>query len=400
MDRQGRQVTVGDFRATPKEIEYVNQVLTTGRLSYGPFSKQFEKLWAEAHEVKHAIFSNSGTSALHIAVQALKTRYKWADGDEVIVPSVTFVATANVVIHNNLKPVFVDVDPDTYNIDPSKIEDAITARTRAIIPVHLLGLPAEMPKIMKIASRYGLNVIEDACETAFAECHGKPVGSWGDIGCFSTYMAHYIVTGVGGVNTTNNPILAVDLRSLMNHGRDSIYLSIDDDNDLSGDKFREVISKRFSFVECGHSFRCTEMEAALGVGQLERYGSIIRDRKLIAAKYTAGLADLTDVLQLPTTPPGLEHVFMLYPIVVRGGEKKDLVECLETHGIETRDLLPLLGQPVYRRMFGNQLRNNPVAARLDQGGFYIGCHQYITNTDIEHVLDTIYAFYGRKRKQS
>jgi CDP-6-deoxy-D-xylo-4-hexulose-3-dehydrase len=251
---------------------------------------------------------------------------------------------------------------------------------------------------MAIAGRFGLNVVEDSCETAFADCHGKPVGSWGDIGCFSTYMAHYVVTGVGGVNTTNNPVLAVDLRSLMNHGRDSIYLSIDDDNNLSEEKFREVIAKRFSFVECGHSFRCTEMEAALGVGQLERYPSIVRDRKLVAAKYTAGLRGLEDVIQLPSAPPGLEHVYMLYPIVVRGSEKHDLVECLETHGIETRDLLPLLGQPVYRRMFGDMLRDNPVAAHLDRSGFYIGCHQYIMDCDVEHVIDTLYKFYGRTRQ--
>jgi perosamine synthetase len=398
MDRQARQVTVGDFKATPREIEYVNQVLSTGRLSYGPFSRRFEAMWAEAHKAKHAVFSNSGTSALHIAIQALRTRHKWDDGDEVIVPSVTFVATANVVIHNRLKPVFVDVDPDTYNLDPGKIEDKISARTRAIIPVHLLGLPAEMPKIMAIAGRHGLNVVEDSCETAFADCHGQPVGSWGDIGCFSTYMAHYVVTGVGGVNTTNNSALAIDLRSLMNHGRDSIYLSIDDDNNLSEEKFREVIAKRFSFVECGHSFRCTEMEAALGVGQLERYPSIVRDRKLVAAKYTAGLRGLEDVIQLPSAPPGLEHVYMLYPIVVRGSEKGDLVQCLETHGIETRDLLPLLGQPVYRRMFGDMLRDNPVAARLDRSGFYIGCHQYLMDCDVEHVIDTLYKFYGRARK--
>lgn len=392
----GRQVTVGDFRSGPKEIEYVTHVLASGRLSYGPYSRKFEAMWAEAHNCKHAVFCNSGTSALQIALQALKQRHGWRDGDEVLIPSVTFVATANIVLHNKLKPVFVDVDPLTYNIDPSKIREKVTPYTRCIIPVHLTGLPANMPAILtETLGKYP--IIEDSCETAFAKVDGDPVGSWGEIGCFSTYMAHYIVTGVGGLCTTDDPKLAADLRSLMNHGRDGIYLSIDDDNGLDQARMKEVISRRFNFISSGHSFRCTEMEAALGVAQMERRHQIFKDRTMIASKYLAGFSGLEDKLQLPTTPPGHEHAFMMFPIVLREGSKSNLVNYLEAHGIETRDLLPLLGQPVYREMFGDLLPQYPVAANLDRNGFYIGCHQYISDADINHVLDTFYAYYNRPR---
>ncbi len=388
-----KAVTVGHFEAGPKEKEYVNQVLDSGRLSYGPFSKRLEEEWGKAHNCPHTVFCNSGTSALHIAVAALKEEYGWADGDEVIVPSVTFVATSNVCLHNNLKPVFVDVDLGTYNIDPSQIHAAITPRTRAIIPVHLAGLPADMRAVSVIAEAYGLKVIEDSCETTFASCHGAKVGSWGDIGCFSTYMAHYIVTGVGGLATTKDPKLAVRLRSLMNHGRDSIYLSIDDDNGLTGEKLHEVVARRFQFTSIGHSFRCTEMEAALGVAQLERRDEIVARRKAIAARYTENLSELSDFIQLPSAPQGLEHVYMIYPIVMRGRRSKvALVNYLEEHDVETRDLLPLLGQPAYRKMFGDILSKFPIASYLDRSGFYIGCHQYLTNDDVDRVSDVMRKF--------
>ena len=170
---------------------------------------------------------------MQIAIAALKEANHWEDGDEIIVPALTFIATSNTIIQNNLKPVFVDVENGSFNIDPKKIEDKVTNKTRAILPVHLLGLPADMTPIMQIAKRHGFKVIEDSCETMFARYKGKSVGSFGDIGCFSTYVAHYIVTGVGGLNVTNNPKLATIMRSLANHGRDSIYITIDDDNTKS-----------------------------------------------------------------------------------------------------------------------------------------------------------------------
>jgi len=180
-----------------------------------------------------------------MAVACLKELHGWHDGDEIIVPAVTFVATANVVVDHNLKPVFVDVDPVTYNIDPARIEKKITRKTRAIMVVHLFGQPAEMDPILKIARKYKLKIIEDSAETMFVKYKGKPVGSFGDIACFSTYVAHPIITGVGGVVATSNPKYAAVLRSLANHGRDNIYISIDDDKGKKGKQLQQIIARRF-----------------------------------------------------------------------------------------------------------------------------------------------------------
>ena len=381
------RVSVGDLRIGAKERSYVNEVLDSSRLSYGPFSQRFESLFASLHDCKYAIFCNSGTSALHIALAALKERHGWQDGDEVIVPAVTFIATSNIVLHNHMKPVFVDVHPKTYNIDPAQIEERITPRTRAIIPVHLMGLPADMAPILEIAHRHDLRVIEDSCETMFADYRGRKVGSWSDIGCFSTYIAHYIVTGVGGLATTNDAELAVHLKSLMNHGRDSIYLTIDDDANCAPEKLFEIAARRFRFVSLGHSFRCTELEAAIGLAQLEDKDAIVARRKAVAAAYIKKLAPLSAWLQLPTVPNDRDHVFMLFPLVVRDGNKRPLINFLEMNGIETRDLLPLLNQPVYHKLFGDLEPQFPVAQWLNRGGFYIGCHQYIDEAAIQYVTD-------------
>ena len=395
MAHKRREINVGGLKIGPREKKYLNQVIRSSRLSYGPFSQRFESSFARAHDCRFAFFCNSGTSALHIALAALKEEHGWSDGDEVIVPAVTFVATANIVLHNRMTPVFVDVDRATYNIDPALIEAKITPRTRAIIPVHLMGLPCDMDAVLAIAKKHKLKVIEDSCETVFARYKGKKVGSLGDIGCFSTYVAHYIVTGVGGLATTNDPKLAVRLRSLMNHGRDSIYFQIDDGRGLKGKKLREVVARRFSFVSLGHSFRATEFEAAMGLAQLEVKEKIIKARQSVAARLTRALSDLDDVLQLPTTPPDRDHMFMLYPILLRKGDKTDLVNFLEERGVETRDLTPLINQPVYTRLYGDLEARYPVARWVNHSGFYVGCHQYISADDVEYMSRQIHAFFGK-----
>ncbi len=391
-----RQIGVGEFIISAREKYYLQQVISSSRLSYGPMSERLEREFAKLHDCKYAIFCNSGTSALHISLAALKERYGWQDGDEVIVPAVTFIATSNIVIHNRMIPVFVDVDAKTYNIDPKLIEARITPKTRAIIPVHLLGLPCDMNPILDIARRYKLRIIEDSAETMFATYKGKKVGSFGDIGCFSTYVAHFIVTGVGGFATTNDPELAVMLRSLMNHGRDSIYLNISAGQGLKGEKLFEMVSKRFSFVHIGHSFRCTELEAAIGLGQLERSDRIIKKRKENALYFMDRLKLLKDEIQLPDIPSDREHAFMLYPIVLHRRPKQELVNYLEERMIETRDLFPLLNQPVYRKLFGEDLQKQyPVAKWLNNSGFYIGCHQYLSNDERKYVADTILSYFER-----
>lgn len=389
------QIGVGGLSIGPREKKYLAEVVRSNRLSYGPMTQRFEREWASAHDCRFAVFCNSGTSALHIALAALKEEYGWKDGDEVLVPSITFVATANIVLHNGMRPVFVDVDPKTYNLDPALLEGRLSRRTRAVLPVHLLGLPCDMDPILDFARRRNLRVFEDSCETTFARYRGRAVGSFGDIGCFSTYVAHYVVTGVGGFATTNDPELAVRLRSLMNHGRDSIYISIDDDRGAKGERLREIVARRFSFVTLGHSFRATELEAALGVGQLEDRSAIIRARQGNARRLSEGLKDLSEHIQLPTVPAGRDHMFMMYPVVLRHEAKAGLVHFLEERNIETRDLLPIINQPVYRKLYGNLERRYPVARWLNRSAFYIGCHQGLGRRELDYMIERIHEYFRR-----
>lgn len=395
-----REITLGTFRITQKAKEYVNKVLDSNRLSYGPFLKQFECDFAKIHSCKFGLVSNSGTSSLQVALQAMKEIHGWQDGDEVLVPSITFVATSNIIIHNNMVPVFVDIEKDYYEIDPVLIEAKISPRTRAIIPVHLFGQACDMDPIIEIAKKYNLKIIEDSCETMFARYKGRSVGNLGDIGCFSTYVAHLLTTGVGGLSTTNNPDYAIVMRSLLNHGRDSIYITIDDDNNLSEAKLSEIIAKRFRFVAIGHSFRLTEMEGALGVAQLETYEDMIANRKANAAYLTQGLKDLEKFFQLPKIRPMTDHVFMMYPIVLHNETKTSLVNYLEKYGIETRDMLPLINQPIYKKMFGIKEGDYPVADWINKNGFYVGCHQDLTQEDLNHIINVIHSYFVSKEHEN
>lgn len=388
------QIGVGGLILGRKEKEYLAKVIKSNRLSYGPFSKKIEQKFAKTHGARFGLFLNSGTSALQVALGVLKEKYKWKDGDEVLVPAATFIATTNIILQNKLKPVFVDSDSTTYNIDPSLIERKITKRTRCIIPVHLFGLPCDMGPIMRIAKKHDLRVLEDSCETMFATHNGKSVGSFGDIACFSTYVAHLIVTGVGGFSLTNNKDLAIAMRSAMNHGRDNIYISIDDDKDKKGKGLLEVIKKRFSFVRMGYSYRNTELEAAVGLAQLESMRELMRRRRECAEFFKTELADLSDEIQLPTTPRGRTHSFMMFPMLMKRGNKEKFVQFLEEHNIETRDMPTTLNQPYYKKLFGNILKEYPVCKRMVNRGFYIGCHPYITRKEQKYVVGVIRSFFS------
>lgn len=389
------RITLGTFRASPAARRYVNEVLDSGRLTYGPFSRRLEQEFAGVHGAGYAVLSNSGTSALQMAVAALKELHGWADGDEVIVPAVTFVATANVVLHAALRPVLVDVDPVHYDLDPEALERAIGPRTRAVIPVHLFGQPCDMTAVGEVARRHDLRVIEDSCETMFAAHGGVMCGSLGDIGCFSTYVAHLLVTGVGGINTTSDPEVAVLLRSLANHGRDSIYISIDDDKAADSSHLREVIAKRFRFTSIGFSNRVTEMEAALGCAALETWPDMIERRRRNAAHLLARLAPVSDRLQLPSCRPASDHSYMMFPLVLREGSKRRLVEHLEFRGVETRDMLPLTNQPALQRVLGIREEDYPVARWINESGFYVGCHQDLGLEDMDQLADHILDFFAR-----
>ena len=389
------QLGVGDIEVNEKAKEYILDILNTRRVTHGGvYSKRFEHEFAKLHSCKFAVMLNSGTSALRLALATLAEHHHWNQGDEVIVPAVTFVSTANVIIQNGFKPVFADVESDFYGIDPLKIEEKITSRTKAILPVHLFGMPCNMDPIMAIAKKHNLKVVEDSCETVAANYKNRPAGSFGDISCFSTYSAHIIATGIGGLALTNNHEYAVTLRSLANHGRDSIYINMDDDKTDDKEKLFEIVAKRFRFIRLGYSFRATEFEAALGLAQLENIALILEKRRKNAAWLTEHLKKFT-ALQLPSIRNHAEHSFMVYPIVVNGINKRDLVNFLEEHNIETRDMLPLINQPLYIKLFGNIEEKYPIAKMINQNGFYIGCHQNLKPEELQYIAKVFEEFFTK-----
>lgn len=390
MVQRMRKISLGHFSISDRGRDYVDEVLDTGRLSYGPFTERFETKFAKMHDCKYGVFCNSGTSALHISLLALKEIHEWKDGDEVLVPATTFIATSNAVLHAGLRPVFVDVDPYTFNMDPERIEGQLTGRTVAVMPVHLFGLPADMPHIMAIANKHKLRVIEDSCEAVGAEVHGSTVGSIGDAACFSTYVAHFIVGGVGGVVTTNNAEVAQLCRSFMAHGRDNIYTSIDHDDSTHSHVLGPMIERRFRFERLGYSFRATELEAAIALSELERIDDNIRIRNKNAAVLTERLEYAQDVLQLPVDPFGVTRSYMMYPMLFREKGRDEFLLHLEKNGIETRLLFPLLSQPIYKELFPGEEDYYPVAKRISEQGFFIGMHQGLTSRDMHYIADTIY----------
>lgn len=394
-----RHIAIADLKIGKKAKNYVLSALDENRLTYGNFTQRFEKGFAKIHKRNYAMVCNSGTSGLQVALHALKEIYSWEDGDEVLVPAVTFIATSNIVLHNNLKPVFVDIEKDYYCIDPNKIAEKITKKTKAIIPVHLFGQSANMKKVIDIAKKHKLKVLEDSCETMFVNYDGKPVGSMGDISVYSTYVAHIMVTGVGGIVTTNDELLATTIKSLMFHGRDNIYLKIEDDDTKNKVRLNSLIERRFQFNHVGYSYRLTEMETALGLAELEKKDQIIKRRIYVGKKLTKALSKYDRFLQLPKVRENSEHIYMLYPIVLIDDriEKEDLLLFLEENEVETRLFMPLLSQPIYKKIFGEIENNYPIAKKLTERGFIIGSHPYLSDQDIKYVQKLFHTFFKNKK---
>ena len=210
------KVGVGYASVTDLEKKYVMDALDNERLSQGKYVARFEKEFAAMHHKKHGVMCNSGTTALQLALETLKELDGWDQETEVLVPAITFIATSNAVLHAGLKVKFVDVDSETYNMDQGEIEKHITEKTRCIIPVHTFGMPCDMSKIMEIAGKHHLRVIEDCAESHFAKVDGRTVGSFGDIAAFSTYVAHTITTGIGGIVCTDSPqMMEIDRKSVV-----------------------------------------------------------------------------------------------------------------------------------------------------------------------------------------
>jgi perosamine synthetase len=261
---------------TEAEIAAVVAVLRTSRLSLGPMTEQFEAAVAESASVPHAVAVSSGTAGLHLCIRALGI----GEGDEVIVPSFAFIAAANAIRYERATPVFADIYPETLNIDPQKIEAALTPKTRAILVVHTFGVPAEMSAILEIAQSHGLVVIEDACEAIGAEHRGRKVGSMGHAGVFAFYPNKQITTGEGGMVVTRDGALAQRVRALRNQGR----YETDD---------------WFQHTELGYNYRISEINCALGLAQMMRLEEILQKRAAVASAYHQRLARYEDL----TLPP-------------------------------------------------------------------------------------------------
>ena len=365
-----RNVTLAEWKATCKQKKLIKEVIKSGRLTYGPKTRELEEKFAEIHGAKHAIFTSSGTAALKISLHALKDKHGWKDGSEVIIPATTFVATMNAVIMNNLKPVLVDVKKETANINPELIEKAITKKTVAIIPVHLLGQPAEMGPIMKIAKKHKLEVVEDSCETMFVN---KLKGT---TACFSTYIAHLMVTGVGGFILTNDAKLATTMRSMLFHGRDESYLNIDDKP--------TDIWKRFYFPRRGYSDRMTELEAAIGIGELDDWQKMIKERQA-NADYL--MFELRYYAEFPVTEVD-DHSFMFFPAYFNN--RDEMMIHLEKQGIQTRTMMPLVSQPITEPYLK---KNYDVAQYIIEHGMLLPVHQYLKKKDLDHMVKSIKEFY-------
>ena len=385
-------IGVGTVDFGEKEKSYVNKVLDSGLITAGPMLDRFEDEFASRHGCKYGLMLNSGTDALRVAVAALKEKYGWSWEDQIIVPALTFVASSNVILQNELTPHFVDVDPKTFLIDPQKIEEAIDpVCTKAIMVVHLFGLPCDMGPIMALAKRYGLKVIEDSCESMGVTYRGKPVGSFGDVACFSTYAAHLITTGVGGLAITNEPDLNRLMKSFANHGRDPIFMGFRDSSMVSArrEASQEVIKKRFKFDRIGYSSRSTQLEAALGLAQLERLDEIIFQR---SNHFTFLASQLHGVegIQIQDIPEDREHAGMMFPILLTDNyiDRDAAMLYLERRGIETRPFFDVIGQPAYKDI-NFYVKDVPVSERLSARGFYVGCHQSLSTADLWQIVEVV-----------
>ena len=399
------KIGVGYASVTEIEKRYVLEALDNQRLSQGKFVSAFEKKFARMHGHQYGVMCNSGTGALHLALEALREADGWTDGHEVLVPAITFIATSNAVLHAGLKPVFVDVDPVTYNMDPNEMEKHISDKTVCVIPVHCFGMPCDMSRIMPIAKRHGLRVVEDCAEAHFAKVDGRTVGSFSDIMACSTYVAHTITTGVGGIMCTSDRSLMEILRSLVAHGRACTCerCLASDGTTVCPKRMETEIDRRFMFVRLGYSYRVGELEGALGLGQLERVDEIMEARRRNAQALIDGLTPFEDLIQLPRHPENVEHTYMMFPILPRRGsgiEREAFVRCLEESNIETRPMLPLLNQPVYKNMFGDIERDYPVAEYINHHGFYIGCHHGLTQADVEYELQVTGGYLKQIRDET
>lgn len=397
--RDAMKVPFGTISIPQKSKDLIGEVLETKRVSSGKFVRMFEDKFADLLGVKEAVAVSSGTDADILALAVLHD-FGAQRGDKVIVPALSFVATGNAILHAGFKPAFVDIERETLNIDVDQIEATITEKTRAIMPVHLMGKPADMDTIHAIARRHHLHVIEDAAEAHGALYKGKPVGGLADMGAFSLYLAHIITTGEGGIVTTNNEEYAEILRSLRSHGRackckvctinvGSKYCP----KRFQGDDGEDI---RFVFERVGYSCKMNELEAAIGLGNIEIYHDILDKRRhnllYVLERFERFSPYLTTIEEEPGEQIGPHAI----PIIVQeeaSFSRNELVNYLEEHGIETRTLFASMPtQCAGFAYLGYELGQFPNAEYMGLNGLHIGVHHDLGLEEMDYVLETIERF--------
>ena len=348
---------------TAAEIEAVMEVLKGSQLALGPRQEQFEREIAALAGRRHGVAVNSGTSGLHLLVRSLGI----GAGDEVITSPFSFISSANCILFEGARPVFVDIDPDTLNIDTALIEAAVTPRTRAILPVHVFGQPPLMGVIREIASRYNLAVIEDACEAIGARRGGCAAGSSGDGAVFAFYPNKQITTGEGGMIVTDDDAMAALCRSMRNQGRGE------------GGGW-------FDHVRLGYNYRLDELSAALGLAQLKRLPEILAQRRRVSALYNSRLHDLAGV-RLPHISADVEMSWFVYVIRLADGIDRDAVAAyLQACGVQCRPYFaPIHLQPFYRQLFGYRDGDFPVTEAAGRSALALPFHNRLGPDEVDYV---------------
>ncbi|MHB1160399.1 MAG: DegT/DnrJ/EryC1/StrS family aminotransferase [Chloroflexota bacterium] len=342
-----------------EEKAAVLEVLASGQLAQGPKVREFEDSFAAWCGVEHAVATSSGTTALHLALLA----HGVGPGDEVITSPFSFVATANAICFAGARPVFADIEPDSFNLSPLDTERRVTARTRSIVPVHLFGHPAEMGAFAEIARSRGIALIEDACQAHGAEYRGRKVGSFGT-GCFSFYPTKNMTSGEGGMVTTGDPAIADRVRLLRNHG----------------------MRQRYYHESVGFNFRMTDLHAAIGLVQLRKLDRWNRARIDNADYLTARLAD---VVECPRVREGIRHVFHQYTVRVPGG-RQSLQEWLQGAGVSAGVYYPV---PIHlqRHYLEMGYRNGsfPVAEAVSEQVLSLPVHPGLSRADLEAIVSAV-----------
>lgn len=346
-------------------INFVSDCIKTGWISsVGSYIQRFEEEFAKFLKVKYAVTTTSGTAALHLALATLGI----GKGDEVILPDHTMFACAAAIVYTGAKPIPVDVERTTWNIDVSKIEEKITKKTKAIMPVHIYGHPVDMDPLMKLAGKYKLFIIEDAAEACGAEYKSKKVGSFGHINCFSFYANKIITTGEGGIITTNNKKLAQRAKEL---------------KDLAHSP-----KKRFLHTKIGFNYRMTNMQAALGLAQLEEIETYIEKKRWMANLYNSQLMHI-EGLTLPTEKSWAKNVYWMYALLVEDSfaiKRDELQKRLREKGIDTRTFfVPIHKQPALKKIGLKYSNSYQVSEDISKKGLYLPSGLAITKEQIETV---------------